>query len=707
MGIFQWNSRTISGENQAERVAGAAVDADLFPVLGVAPILGRTITAREVQEAQRVVVIGNGLWRRRFGGESSVLGKRMTIDGEPYTIVGVMPPRFQFPYSGEVWTPLVHEPGFERRGSRYLAGALGRLAAGVTRAEAETELARVSAQLSQTYQDTNNGWAGLYVPLREDLFGPLRQGVIVLFIAAGFVLLIVCGNLANLLLARGAARHREIALRAAIGAGRGRLVRQFLTESLVLAALGGSLAVAVAVWGVRILRVSATDQLPAFIDITAEPKVFAFEFGVALVVALVTGLLPALRGTQLKAQAALKEGMRATTSVTSSRVRSALIVSEVVLAVVLLAGSLLLFKTMRALNEVNLGFDPENVLTARYALPSGKYDTPEKRALFLDAIQQRLRSEPGVISVGAAQGTPFSGWNVGNSYHVQGEAPPTPGHEPSTHVQVVTPDYFRTMGIPLVKGRMLEPGDATRSNLVVVVNQSFVARHFAGQDPIGKHMRMGDQDPWATIVGVIGDFRHFGITEEPQPSVYWHFAAASPTQITLAIRTRGNAADLIPVLRRDLAALDPDVPAFREGTMEETIARLTWVQRILRNILIAFALTAAALAVIGLYGVISYSVTQQRHEFGIRLALGAAPGQLLRQVVRVGVMIASVGIAIGWVVAFLAARGLQQLLYQVNPRDVATFVIVPVVVAAMALLAAAGPALRAASTDPMLALRNE
>jgi putative ABC transport system permease protein len=636
-----------------------------------------------------------------------VLGKPLNINGESYTIIGVMPPRFQFPYQGEVWTPMVHEPGFDARSSRYLAGAVVRRAAGVTRPQAEAELARVSAQMSQAFPESNTGWAGQYMPIREDLFGPLQQGVIVLFVAAGFVLLIVCGNLANLLLARGAARQREIALRAAIGAGRGRLMRQLLTESAVLAFMGAGLAVAIAVWGVKVLRTSATGQLPGFIEIAIEPKVFVFEFAIATLVAMLTGLLPALRGTQLKAQAALKDGLRSTATARSTRVRSALIVAEVGLAVVLLAGSLLLIKTMNALNDVELGFDPENVLTARYNLPPTKYPEDPQRVAFLTAIQEKLRAEPGVVSVGAAQGTPFSGWNVSMNYQVQGEPAPKPGEQQSAHVQVVSPEFFRTMGVPLVKGRGLENADANRGRSVAVVNEAFVARHFSKQDPIGKSVRIGGDSVWAMIVGVIGDFRHFGITREPSPAVYFHYAADAPTQITLAIRTRGEANDLIPLLRRDLAALDVDVPAFRVTTMDELIERLTWVQRILRNILAAFAGTAVLLAVIGLYGVISYAVTQQRHEFGIRLALGAAPGRLLQQVVQRGLLLALLGVVIGWFVAFVAARGLQQLLFEVQARDVMTFVAVPIVVATLAALTAVVPALRAAATDPMLALRTE
>jgi len=312
-----------------------------------------------------------------------------------------------------------------------------------------------------------------------------------------------------------------------------------------------------------------------------------------------------------------------------------------------------------------------------------------------------------VVAVGAAQGTPCSGWNVGMNYQVQGEPPAKPGEERGTHVQVVSPEFFSTMGVPLVKGRGIERGDANRGGTVAIVNQAFVARHFQNKDPIGQHFRIGGDTIWATIVGVIGDFRHFGITREPSPAAYFHYAISSPTQMTLAIRTRGNPNDLIPILRKDLAALDVDVPAFRVITMEEVIRQLTWVQRISRNILGAFAGTAALLAVIGLYGVISFSVTQQRHEFGIRLALGAAPGRLLQQVVNNGLLLAVIGIVIGWIVAFVSVRGLQQLLFEVQPADLTTFVVVPMVVAVLAALTAAVPALRAAATDPMLALRNE
>ncbi|MEX2284700.1 MAG: ABC transporter permease [Gemmatimonadota bacterium] len=707
LGIFQWESHTISGDGAAERLAGADVSSELFPILGVEPMLGRSITKEEQRQRQRVAILGYGLWQRRYAGERSILGRAIQVNGEPHTVIGVMPPRFQFPYRGEIWRPLAPEPGFERRSSRYLAGAVGRLGDGVTREQAEAELTRVSEAMAREFPEANRGWSGQYVTIREDLFGPLRQAIVVLFIAAGLVLLIVCGNLANLLLVRGAARQREIALRAAIGAGRGRLVRQFLTESFVLSFLGGAAGVLVALWGVRILRTMAGDQLPAFVEIRAQPSVYAFAFGVATVVAALTGLLPALRGTRVQSQTALKSGGRMTVGVSGSRLRGALIVSEVAIAVILLAGSMLLMKTMSALNSVDLGFEPRNLLTARYALPATTYEDRARRQVFLNSIEESLRSDPAVVSVGAAQGTPFGGWNVGMNYQVQGEALPKPGEEPSTHFQMISPSYFKAMNIPIVRGRGIEASDASGAMNSAVVNEAFARRHFAGQDPIGKHVRLGPDDPWATVVGVVADFRHFVITDAMTPALYFHHALWSPGQMTLAIRTRGNASDAIPMLQRKLAELDRDVPAFRVESMETVIARRTWVQRIARDILGAFAAVAALLAVIGLYGVISYSVAQQKHEFGIRIALGASPNGLLKRVIGQGLVLALLGIAIGWFVAFLSAKTLTELLFQVQPADLATFVIVPLVVMGMAALASSMPALKAAGTDPMLALRSD
>jgi putative ABC transport system permease protein len=711
LGIFQWNNNTISGGGAAaERLPGAEVDADLFAVLGVEPILGRGVLPEEqVEGRDRVVVLGYGLWQRRYGGARDILGRTITVNGQPHVVIGVMPPSFQFPYAGEVWRPLAMEEDYQYRSNRVLAGAVGRLREGVTHEQAQAELARVSKALEREFPDSNTGWEAEYVRLRDDLFGTLRPAMMIVFAAAGLVLLIVCGNVANLLLARSTGRARELALRAALGARRGRLVRQLLTESIVLTVLGGVLGMLVAYGGVRVLRGLLVDRIPAFIYITPDLRVYAFAVATTTLVALLAGILPALRGTRVDAQAVVKEGNRSTIGPRGSRLRGALVMSEVALAVVLLVGAMLLIKTMDALTSIDPGFRSENILTARYNLPASKYDSPERRALYHTALLERLRAQPGMLQVGAAQGLPFSGWNVGTSYEVEGEPAPPIGRAPSVHFQSVTPEFFELLGVPLVRGRMLDATDGPDADPVAVVNESFVARHFATRDPIGRRFRLccGPDAKWLTIAGVVADFRHFDLTEPMSPAAYLPYAQEVRSQMTLAIRTAGPAADMIPALRRVLTELDPDVPPFSVETLEEVLARETWVQRISRDIFTAFAATAALLAVVGLYGVISYSVARQRHELGIRLALGAEPRRVLRLVVRQGLVLALCGIAIGWTAALLSSNLLDRLLFEVEAADAATFVIVPLIVAALASLAAFIPALRAAGTDPMIALRTE
>jgi putative ABC transport system permease protein len=711
LGIFNWNDNTISGDGaQAERVAGAEVDANLFPVLGVEPLLGRGVLAEEeIEGRDHVVVLGYGLWQRRYGGDRDILGRTITVNGQPHVVIGVMPPGFQFPYSGEVWRPMAPDEGYLPRSNRFLAGAVGRLREGVTREQAAAELARVSHELQRAFPDSNTGWEGEYVALREDLFGLLRPAMIIVLAAAGLVLLIVCGNVANLLLARGAGRARELAVRAALGARRGRLLRQLLTESVVLTSCGGILGIVVAYGGVTVLRGFLTDRIPAFISITPDMRVYGFAVATTAFVALVAGILPALRATRVNAQVVVKESARSTIGPQAARVRAALVISEVALAVVLLVGAALLVRSMNALTGIDTGFQSENILTARYSLPSSRYDTDERRMLFQAALLERLGAQPGVVQVGAAQGTPFSGWNVGTSYQVEGEPPAPAGNAPIVHFQSVTPEFFDVLGVPLVRGRMLAATDGPNSPAVAVVNESFAARHFPGRDPIGKRFRLCCRvdEPWLTIVGVVTDYRHYELREPMGVAVYLPYAQEVRWQMTLAIRTAGPPADMIPVLRRVLAELDPDVPAFSVETLDEVLARETWVQRVSRDVLAAFAATAALLAMIGLYGVISYSVARQRHELGIRLALGAAPRRVLRLVVRQGLLLALFGIAIGWGAARLCTRLLRQLLFEVQAADAATFVIVPIVVAALAGLAAFIPARRAAATDPIIALRAE
>jgi putative ABC transport system permease protein len=713
LAVFNWESNTLSGKEGAERVSGAKISANLLPVLGVEPLVGRNFTPDEQQTGRdRVILLGYGLWKRRFAGDPSILGRTITVDGLPHTVVGVMPPAFQFPFAGEpgmpiVWTPLAVEDWMLRRTNRGLAAAVGRLRPGVTADQARAELAGVSSRLQREFPGDNLGWDAQYVPLREDVFGSARSTVALLFAAAGLVLLVVCGNTANLLLARGAAREREVSLRAAIGARRSRLIRQLVTESVVLVSLGGALGLIAARWGTDLLRLVFADRLPAYATIELDLSAYVFALGATALVALLAGVLPAFRTTRVQIETALKQGARATTAKGGARLRGALVVVEVALAVVLLVGSMLLLKSLTVLQRIDPGFDARNVVIARFQLAPNKYDSAERRRAFVTTLLERLRAQAGVQDVGAAQGTPFSGWNVGTSYEVEGEPAALPGREPVTHVQAVTPEYFRVLHIPLVRGRQLAASDDDRAPRVGIVNQAFADQHFRGADPIGHRVRFGREDPWRTIVGVVADFRHYALTEPMRPAIYGPYAEDPPEQMTVVIRAQRDPGDVLATLRQVLLDLDPDVAASGGQALADVVARQMWLPRVARDVIGGFAAAAALLALVGLYGLISYSIVRQQNELGIRLALGAAPARLLRLVIRQGLTLAAIGIAIGCALAFGASRSLSALLFEVTPADAGTFVIVPLVVLALAALASFLPGRRAARIDPVMTLRAE
>jgi len=714
LAVFNWGAYTLSGgAESAERVNGAEISANLLPVLGVEPLMGRNFTPDEGQPGRnRVMLIGYGLWKRRYAGDPAIVGRSITVDGFPYTIVGVMPPDFQFPFRGApatppVWTPLVVEDWMHGRSNRALAGAVGRLRPGVTPDGARAELANESARLQQEHPNENRAWEAQYVPMRDDVFGSASTTASLLFGGAALVLLVVCANVANLLLARGAARDREVSLRAAIGARRGRLIRQFLTESLVLVALGGALGIVLARWGSDILHFAFADRLPAFAAIELDLAGYLFAVGATAVVAVLAGLFPAFRAAQVPVEAVLQSGHRTTTTRGGARLRGTLVVGEVALAIVLLVGSVLLLKSLSALQNVDPGFDARDVYVARFRLPSTTYNTADRKRVFMTALLDRLRSEPGVADVGAAQGTPFSGWNVGTSYEVEGEPAGRSGEAPVTHVQSVTPEYFGVLRIPLVRGRQLAATDDDRAPHVAVVNQAFTRLHFTGTNPIGRRFRFGRDDPWTTIVGVVGDFRHYALTEPMRPAVYLPFAADPPSQMTIAVRASDGPGRVAETVRRVLQSLDPDVAASGGQSLPEVVARQTWLARVARDVIGTFAATAALLALVGLYGVISYSVARQQGELGIRLALGAAPARVLRLVLRQGLTLAAIGSAIGCALALAASRSLSALLFEVTPVDAGTFVSVPLAVLVLAAFASFLPGRRAAHIDPVRTLRAE
>ncbi|MDQ3995464.1 MAG: ABC transporter permease, partial [Gemmatimonadota bacterium] len=715
LALWTWSSQAFSGDGaEAERVEGASITANLLPILGVRPILGRQFLPEEDEDGRdNVVLLGYGLWQRRYGGERSIVGRTITVNGRPHTVVGVMPPQFNFPERGEVWVPF-GAPAWatEQRASRQYAGALGRLKPGVTLAQARADLAGISTALQRTYPRENVGWSAELVPLRDDLIGDLRLAVLVFAGAVGLVLLIACANVANLMLARGATRQREIAIRVAIGAGRGRLVRQVLTESLVLAAVGGALGAALSYFGVRLLRLAFPESLPFYISLELDRTALAFAVLATAFAGVLFGLAPAIRATRVDLTSSLKEGGRGSgDGVSRSRLRATLVVAEVALSVVLMIGAMLLIRSYRALEGTNLGFDEQGIVTMRISLPNVRYDNPARISAFYDRLLQRIRALPGVESVGAAQGTPFSGWNVHYTLTVEGRPPAGPGQELDAHSQNVTPDYLGTIGVPILRGRGFASTDRDTLAPVGVVNETFVKQILHGANPIGKRVKLGSPEstaPWVTIVGVMRDYRHYRLPEPMDAAIFLPMMVEPRLTQSLAIRTRlPDPHDIVPAVRAAMRELDPAVPAFRIQTFEEVVSRSLWRQRLQGEVLGVFAALALLLASVGLYGVIAYAVAQRTRELGVRMALGATRRHVLRLVLGHGARLTLIGVALGTVGALVLTRVVASLLYGVRPTDPLTFLAVPAVLTAVAVLASYAPARRAMRVDPLVAMRAE
>jgi putative ABC transport system permease protein len=712
IGIWTWTTTTLSDEvNEAERAYGALVAANLFPTLGVRPMLGRNFLPEEEKKGGPLVaILSHRLWRRRFGGDSAIVGKRITIDGRPHTVVGVMPPSFNFPDRGDIWLPFVVAPSEEERANREYAGAIGRLRPGVTVDKARADLHAIDAELAREFPE-NLGWRAELTPLRDDLVGDLRQPLTVFVGAVVLVLLLVCANLANLMLARGTLRGREIAVRSALGASRSRLTLQLLTESLLVSCLGGMVGIAVAAWGVRLLRFGFPDQSPPFyITLSLDLSTLLIVACLTILTGILFGTLPALRGARTDLNVALREGSRGGGgSARRSRVRGGLVVAEIAVSVVLLVGATLLVRSYRNLAGTSLGFDEQGILSARLTLPSALYAKRVQVKAFYDELFARLRQLPGVSIVSAAQGIPFSGWNVQSEATVEGAPRPRAGEELIAHYQYVTPDYFKAIGVALVRGRWFTDADRDSLNPVVLVNEQMVQKGFAGRDPVGKRVQMGgDKEPFATVVGVVHDFRHYRLPEPMGPAVYYPYALYPVRQQTIVIRTmRSDPHSLIAELRSAVRAINPRLALYDVQTFDEVVTRSLWRQRLQGNVVSIFGALSLVLACIGLYGVISYAVAERTREIGVRVALGATRRNVLSLVIRQSGRLVVTGIAIGIVVAIAAVGILDTLLYGIQSRDVETFVIVPVFLAVVALGAALIPARRATRVDPIIAMRAD
>lgn len=714
LGMWTWSTTTIT-DGESERVAGAAVTANLFPLLGVRPLLGRGFRPEEERlAASDVVLLSYGLWRRRYGGDSAIVGHTISMDGRPQLVAGVMPPGFNFPDRGQYWMPFATDgPSQEGRDNRGYAGAIGRLRPGVTLEQAKADLARVSTQLQHDFPNENTGWAAEVMTLRHDLTGDLRRPMLVFLGAVAFVLLIACANVANLTLVRGLSRRREIAVRSALGAARGDLVRQLFMESLLVAGCGGVAGAVAGAWGVRLARFAFPSGVPFYFDFGVDARALAASAFVIVITAILCGVIPALRVTKLDVNRALRDERAGTGGSGDGHVsgRSLLVVAELAISTILMIGGALLVRSYRAYTHTDLGFDRAGILTARVTLPDQGYNTTAGRIALYTDLEARVRAIPGVKMVGSAQGIPFSGWDVQATAYFAGRPVPPPNEGFDSHFQVVFPDFFPAMGIPVIRGRPLLATDRDTLAPVAVVNETFARRAYPNEDPIGKRVKFAPPDepaPWITIVGVVRDFRHYRLPEPMGPALYMPYAQSPGRTQTLVIRTSlTDPYVLVPPVRAALHDVDPKLAFYEVKSMEDAVNESLWRQRVQSRVLGVFAALALLLAAVGLYGLVSYSVVQRTREIGLRVALGAQRSDVLAMVYAQGGRLVAAGLAIGLALGALLSRTLGALLYDIAPTDLASYALAGGVIAAIALGALYVPARRAVSVDPLRAMRAE
>jgi predicted permease len=705
---------TLTGKDRPEQLHALQLTADMFSVLGVSPIAGRTFNAGEDQPGnEHVVVLSHRFWQRMFNGDRGVVGQRLTLDGEGYTIIGVMPQDFQFaPFwatRAEVWTPLNLAPRMSDRRGQSLR-VFARLKPGATREQAQSEMDAITGRLEQDYPKENKGLGTSVDSLHEKVVGKSRAALLILFGAVGFVLLIACANVANLMMARATARRKEIAVRAALGAGRLRIARQLLTESVMLSLAGGVVGLLLAVWGIEALTRLGPDNLPRMKDIGLDYYVLGFTLGLSVLTGIVFGLAPVLQTTRVDLNETLKEGGRgAADGGRRNRVRRLLVVSEMGLALMLLISGGLMIRSFLRLLSVEPGFNPKQVMTMTVSLAGSEHKTEPQRAAFFNELLNRVEAIPGVQSASAINHLPLGGdvWSLG--FTIEGRPAPLPGETQSAVYRIVRPRYFQTMGATLITGRDFTERDADAAPGVVIINEAFARRYFPGDDPLGKRISVSnDRLNPHEIVGVIRDAKQSELTSAPNPETYLpHQQAAGPRGMTLVIRSASDPAALAQVVQREVWAIDKNLPVSEVRTMEEVVAESIGPQRFNMILLSLFAGVALLLAAVGIYGVMSYTVTQRMHEIGVRMALGASRSDILRLVVKQGMVLALIGVGLGLLGALAVTRLMTSLLFNISPTDSLTFVVVSVVLTAVALIACYIPARRATNVDPMIVLRYE
>jgi putative ABC transport system permease protein len=709
IGAWMSSSMDLTGAGEPVRIPGLVTTASVFEALGVRPAMGRTLTAGDEREGMhRVAVISHGAWERRFGSDPRIIGRSIQLSGAAYEIVGVMPRGFVLPdREAELWRPLVMNPQTARLRAVHFLTVVARLAPGASLERARSEMNAIAKRQQERHPDTNAQRDVTINPMHDEVVGTIDRPLYVLGAAVALILLIGCANVANLLLARASAREREMAVRAALGAPRARLVRQLLTEGLLMSAAAGGIGVLVAVWTTRALVRLEPAGVPRIEQVGVDLRTLAFAGVVSMLTGVVFALAPARRLSRPDVHAKLEDGSRgAGHEYGGRRLRSVLLVGEVAMALVLVIAAGLMLRSFARVSRVNPGFDARHVLTASVTLPMLRYGEDRLTLDFYDRLLDRLRALPGVRAVGAASALPMTGGGATTWVTIEGR--PRVGTEPpEVGLRAATPDYFRALGIRTIGGRGILPTDSADGERVIVVNDALVRRFWPGENPVGRRVRIGPNPkaPWRTIVGVVEDVRHESLDQQPTPELYLPFTQESSQRAWVVVKTGGDPLSLAGALRAQLAALDPLLPLSSIATMEQVVGASVSRRRFTMTLLGAFAGIALILALIGIYGVMGYLVSQRTHEIGVRMALGAAPGDVRQLVLGQGLALAATGVAIGIAGALLTTRLMSALLYDLEPTDAATFVTVSLAVLAVSLLACYLPARRASNVDPIAALR--
>ena len=713
MGAFARTSVILTGEGEPERALGGMVTDGFFSVLGAQTKLGRTFTAEEdIPNAERVVIISEGLWQRKFGSDPQVIGKAITINGNPTTIVGVLPAEFRNPRPdgahSEMWMPFRLDYAQANRRSDFL-GVIARLRAGVSIDQAQAEMDQIAASLAEQYPATNAAWGVKVIPLHERFVGNIRLNVLFLMVAVGLLLLIACANVANLLLARAATRRKEIAIRAALGARRARVIRQLLTESVMLSIVGGAAGLGLAIWGIDVLISFSPEDLPRLDAISLDARVVIFTLVVSIVTGILFGLAPAIQSSSTHLSECLKEGGRDSAQSGGHILRNILAAGEIAIALILLIGAGLVARSFAILQKVDPGFSGDEVLTAQIQLPRTRYKENPQMSAFYNQLLERVSALPGIEACALIDAAPMSGNSNVLGFVIEGRPPLPPDQFQDAEAYAASENYFRVLNIPLKRGRVFTSEDRPDGPQAVVINETFARRYFPDEDPLGHRINLDNPQtsPWATIVGVVGDVRHEAMGQEPYPQMYAASAQNPPRGATLVMKTEADPSSLISAIRSEIRNLDASLPLYNIRPMEQ-LTRESMARPRFNTFLIAlFAALALLLASVGIYGVMSYSVTQRTHEIGVRMALGAASTDITKMIVAHGLKVSLAGVAVGLAASFGLTRLMKSLLYGVSATDPITFTGIAALLTLVAIVACYIPARRATHVDPMVALRYE